>query len=314
MAALDPGLLIFDTFAVIGRVVAGRLGLPAVHLCAGHAMVPSRTVPMRALDPKATPSPACHATAATLRERYGLMNATPFSWLDGVSPLLNLYAEPPEFLREEDRGAFAPLAFVGSLLPRLLEGNGADPFRPDGRRRVFVSFGSVAWSYYPEIAEARRLCIAEELGAVGAQVVMSTAGHALTGATAARLAQTGARVEAWVDQRAALRNAEVFITHHGLNSTHEAMWFGVPMLSMPFFTDQPALAARCQALGLALPLVERAETELVSGVVASQLAALQADRSGFVARLREARRWEEAVIAGRDAVVDRMVALALATA
>ena len=91
-------------------------------------------------------------------------------------------------------------------------------------------------------------------------------------------------------------------------------YLGIRIKDKTCGTDRPALAARCQALGLALPLVERAETELVSGVVASQLAALQADRSGFVARLREARRWEEAVIAGRDAVVDRMVALALATA
>ena len=45
-----------------------------------------------------------------------------------------------------------------------------------------------------------------------------------------------------------LAAADVFVTHHGLNSTHESIAERVPMLSYPFQWDQPGMAERCQAL------------------------------------------------------------------
>lgn len=311
VAALRPRLLLHDTFAVIGRVVAQQLGIPAINICAGHAMVPDRTMRQQAEGPGVETAPACHAAVALLRERYGMANASPFSFLDGVSPHLNLYAEPPEFLLEADRAAFQPLAFFGSLRPRRLGTRTAPSRLGTGQPlRVFVSFGSVVWAYFPERAEARLVRLTEELPATGATVLVSTAGQTLSAATHARLVQAGFTVEPWVDQSTALCAADVFITHHGLNSTHEAIWHGVPMLSCPFFTDQPALAARCQALGLSVPLVTAPDAEIALGAVAAGLAALAADAEGFAARLATARQWEEAVIAGRDAVVNRILALA----
>lgn len=51
----------------------------------------------------------------------------------------------------------------------------------------------------------------------------------------------------FMDQWNALAQASVFITHHGLNSTHEAIWHQVPMISMPFFHDPPGLARLAEA-------------------------------------------------------------------
>jgi len=62
------------------------------------------------------------------------------------------------------------------------------------------------------------------------------------------------RVVEYADQWEALRESDVFITHHGLNSTHEAVFNRVPMISYPFFGDQPALAAKCRRFGSAVPL------------------------------------------------------------
>ena len=111
-----------------------------------------------------------------------------------------------------------------------------------------------------------------------------------------------------------LARADVFVTHHGLNSTHEAIWHRVPMLSCPFFWDQPALAAKCQALGIAVPLVGAPrELPTEAGVLAA-VDRVVADRPGFRARLDVARGYEEKVMAGRDAVIDRILALAAAGA
>jgi UDP:flavonoid glycosyltransferase YjiC (YdhE family) len=52
-----------------------------------------------------------------------------------------------------------------------------------------------------------------------------------------------------------LKRASVFLTHCGMNSTSESIWFGVPMICMPVSLDQPLIASRVvKDLGLGILL------------------------------------------------------------
>ncbi|WP_161522207.1 nucleotide disphospho-sugar-binding domain-containing protein [Bifidobacterium aemilianum] len=53
-----------------------------------------------------------------------------------------------------------------------------------------------------------------------------------------------------VDQIAVLKEAALFITHGGMNSVNEALYYQVPMLVVPMADDQPTVAARVQELEL----------------------------------------------------------------
>lgn len=53
-----------------------------------------------------------------------------------------------------------------------------------------------------------------------------------------------------VPQIAVLKQASLFITHGGMNSVSEAMVHGVPMLVIPFVSDQPVNAEQVARLGL----------------------------------------------------------------
>ena len=53
-----------------------------------------------------------------------------------------------------------------------------------------------------------------------------------------------------IPQIAVLKQASLFITHGGMNSVSEAMVHGVPMLVIPFVSDQPANARQVEKLGL----------------------------------------------------------------
>ena len=51
-------------------------------------------------------------------------------------------------------------------------------------------------------------------------------------------------------QIAVLKHASLFIAHGGMNSVSEAMVQGVPLVVIPFVSDQPANARQVEKLGL----------------------------------------------------------------
>ena len=53
-----------------------------------------------------------------------------------------------------------------------------------------------------------------------------------------------------VPQMAVLKQSSLFITHGGMNSVSEAMSCGVPMVVIPFVSDQPVNARQVERLGL----------------------------------------------------------------
>lgn len=309
-----PSLILCETFALIGRVIAGLLDLPWVNVSPGHDLNPERYLRRLEADPRVSIAPACHSAVASLRERYGLPDASPFSFVTSLSPFLNICCEPPSFLEREQRRVFEPLAFFGSL-PSVDEPGRDSPevdphFGGASRVRVYVSFGSVVWRYYRQEAFAALQAISGYLASRADLEGLISLGRAeLEPAQYRRLESGNVRLETYVDQPAVLREADVFVTHHGINSTHEAIFNRVPMLSYPFFWDQPALAAKCQDRGLAVPLGAELRGPLSEAAVASAMEALSRDAEPRRARLQRARDDELEVIAGRDAVLRRIMSL-----
>jgi MGT family glycosyltransferase len=310
--ALQPSLIVNDGFAVVGAVVARRLRLPRVHVCVGHNLAPAPTLERYRNDPRVAVSADCWRAVRTLRERCGMPDASPFSYLTELSPQLNLYCEPPQYLREDERRAFEPLAFFGSLseqtIDRTVSTTSAFIPAPAGAQRIYVSFGTVIWRYYEAEARAALGAICEALGAIPEDTAVVSLGGARP-PWAADLERPNVRVANYVDQWNVLREASVFITHHGLNSTHEAVFHGVPMVSYPFFGDQQGLAQRCQELGLALPLVSGLRASVSAAEVLAALARVAADRPALEARLAQACTWELETIAARDKVIRRILEL-----
>ena len=53
-----------------------------------------------------------------------------------------------------------------------------------------------------------------------------------------------------VPQLKVLKMADVFVTHGGMNSVSEALYYGVPMVVIPFVSDQPVNARCVEKLGV----------------------------------------------------------------
>jgi hypothetical protein len=76
------------------------------------------------------------------------------------------------------------------------------------------------------------------------------------------------------------------------------------MLALPFFWDQPALAKRCEELGLSMPLADRPGplARLTVDEVRQRIVAVMAARDRMQQRLVEARRWEMDAVSGRGRI------------
>lgn len=306
LASRPPSLIIADTYSVIGRVVATILGLPFVNVCAGHNSPPARALAELAIDPRVRTSKRCQQGVEKLRDRYGMADASPFSYVSGLSPWLNLYCEPSAFLTEDERKAFEPVAFFGSLLERSSTAT-QERYFGDATLKIYVSFGTVIWRYYAATAREVLAAIADCVGEQpGTQVVISLGRIG----SAPDSARPNVSVLDYVEQDAILREADVFVTHQGLNSTHEAIFHAVPMISYPFFADQPSLAARCEKLGVAIPLAGTLRGPVSTEAVNEALRQVADRRGAMDARLRKLREWEIETVAGRGEILERIVALA----
>lgn len=129
-------------------------------------------------------------------------------------------------------------AFVG---PSLREASaGEEP--PKSRPLIYVSLGTVLF----DRPDFFRRC-AQALGDMNADVILSTGREEA-------LADLPANFTSFsrVDQLAVLRRADVFVTHCGMNSANEAIWFGVPTVLVPQQSEETAVADRMAELGLGL--------------------------------------------------------------
>lgn len=313
---LDPALIIYETFSVIGMVVAKALDLPYVNVCVSHNPNPARLLVKLQNDPRVAVSTECFHAVEKLRRRFGIGDASPFSYVSALSPWLNVYCEPPQFLSAEDRETLQPLEYFGCLPdPISMPGNVTSPGTyfdaklPDDLR-VYVCFGTVVWRYFAREAAAALLAISRACSEIQQiQAVISLGGVEVAADIVESLQQQNVRVVSYINQSMILAQANLFVTHHGLNSTHEAIFNRVAMISYPFFWDQPALAVRCQKLGVAIPLTENPLAPPTINNVKAAFSTFLRNKHLFRANLDRAWAWEKKTMDERELIVQRIIDL-----
>jgi UDP:flavonoid glycosyltransferase YjiC (YdhE family) len=143
----------------------------------------------------------------------------------------------------------------------------------DGSDRpyVYVSFGS----FLSERADVLTT-VMTALRSLNARVALATgSAHDLPQAPPDWL------VRPHLPQTALLARASAVITHGGNNSVTEAMTFGVPLVVLPFSTDQFAGAAAVEAAGLGVALDPNiAPAEAIAGAVLAVGDGVVAARAG----------------------------------
>ena len=58
-----------------------------------------------------------------------------------------------------------------------------------------------------------------------------------------------------------LKNTKLFITHGGMNSANEGLYYGVPLIVIPQSADQPLIAEQVVKIGAGIKLNMQSLTE-----------------------------------------------------
>ena len=148
----------------------------------------------------------------------------------------------PRLLQPQADRVADRFAFVGPVLDRArLDTETWTPPR-DAERIAYVALGT-AFTAQPAFFRA----CAEALAGDGRHVVLAIGERV----DPAALGDLGPAVEVHraAPQLGVLAHADVFLTHAGMGSAAEALWFGVPTICFPQAVDQFANAEQLVALG-----------------------------------------------------------------
>ncbi|MFD3270514.1 macrolide family glycosyltransferase [Paenibacillus dendritiformis] len=115
------------------------------------------------------------------------------------------------------------------------------------RKIIYVSLGTILnqnQDFYQNLIQAFADTDYDVVMSVGEKTEISSLGNIPGNFT----------VKNFVDQISVLQTADVFITHCGMNSANESLYFGVPMVLFPQHSEQRVVADRVAELGAGLKL------------------------------------------------------------
>ncbi|WP_268625074.1 macrolide family glycosyltransferase [Paenibacillus alvei] len=127
------------------------------------------------------------------------------------------------------------------------------------RKRIYISLGTILnqnQDFYQKVIQAFADTDYDVVMSVGEKTEIASLGNIPRNFT----------VNNVVDQISVLQTADVFITHCGMNSVNESLYFGVPMVLFPQHSEQGLVADRVAQLGAGLQLKGKKPKYLAAAV------------------------------------------------
>lgn len=276
----DADCVVYDPFCPWGRALVRILGLPAVAFVPSYAMTENFPLARRlsSIFEEQT-SPEAEEAMSDLRDvsrqlqdRYGLV---PLRLTDSFIPTeaLNIFTLPRPFQPDAD-ALDERYVFVGPSISPRSDVSGFPLERLAGNPTLYVSLGTV-FNANPEFFDACFDAFADS----DWQVVLSV-GTKTDTSTLVRIPDNFL-VHPHVPQLEVLEHADVFVTHGGMNSVMEAIYYGVPMVVVPQQPEQAMTAARVAELGLGVALEPG---QVTAGALRDAVATISGD-AGYRSRI-----------------------------
>ena len=243
---LRPDCIVADSMALWGRLLARKLNIPLVSSTTTFAFNrdSARTIRQSGgeLLRMLLSMPAINRQLRRLRQRGYPVNSV-LDIIGNDNGTDTIVYTSPEFQPCADTFS-DKYAFVGPSIRPAME-------RVEKQREklIYISMGTVnndMLSLYRNCVEALREQAYQVILSVGGQVDIPELGQLPPHISAHKR----------VDQIAVLQQADVFLTHCGMNSVSESLYFGVPLVMLPGTPEQGAVAARAEQLGTGIRMTD----------------------------------------------------------
>ncbi len=243
--------IIHDSMFGCGRLLAKMLNLPAVTSCTSFAHTKQSFDFI--LESVSRQFPASINTQvksefeqmlATVNAKYGVNLDSAYEVFCNPAPLSIVYTTRK--FQPNGESFDDTYKFVG---PSISARGSQDKLDLDleNKQVIYISLGTVI----RDVIDFYKLCF-EALGNTDYTVVASVGRH--THISDLGNIPRNFIVRNYVPQTEVLQHTQVFITHGGMNSTSEGLFYGVPLIVIPHDKDQPMIARRVAELGAGIQL------------------------------------------------------------
>ncbi|MGQ7871581.1 macrolide family glycosyltransferase [Bacillus sp. 1A] len=241
--------LIYDNHFPVGRIIANILQLPSVSSCTTFAFNQYITFndeqKSRQIDENDPLYQSCLAGMEQWKERYGMDCNSLYDIMNHPGDITIVYTskeyQPYSDVFDES------YKFVGPSIATRKE-IGSFPIEDlKNKKAVFISMGTV-FNEQPELYEK---CF-EAFKGIDATVIL-VVGKKIN-INQFKDIPYNFKVYNYVPQLEILKHTDVFVTHGGMNSSSEALYYGVPLVVVPVTGDQPLVAKRVAEVGAGIRL------------------------------------------------------------
>ncbi len=244
--------IIHDSMFGCGYLLAQILKLPAINSCTSFAQTKasfdkmfeqlSKKIPTEIVKPI---NDEFQSLTAMVKEKYGVEIHSPYEVFCNPAPLTIVYTtrEFQPFGEAFDQ----TYKFVGPSISSRLTQENLDLTSIKGKSLIYISLGTV----FNQAIDFYKLCF-KAFGNTDHTLVMSI-GEKTQISDLGEIPKNFI-VKNYVPQTEVLKYAKLFITHGGMNSTHEGLYYGVPLIVIPQSADQPIIAEQVANIGAGIKL------------------------------------------------------------